>query len=305
MDPPFRSGVDRRGRIIENQDRRMQERGPGNGIAFGGRPPEGGEHFGLPFKLGRLFQYEFGVPISVPLLLVAITVLVVSVIAIALLMRQGDSRAWFYLVTVLLVPVALFAIRTPIAVQTRYLIWTGVPVLLLTGQCLAWAMGSNLFARAGAGIFLGLFVLGNGAQLNSFLEFGRGGYSTALTLMEEQSTGQVITVGGTSRFRTLTLLDYYSGRSIDDAQFHYIEQDHWGDCAPQWLIVPGYAPAFDPAPTLSIKLSTMRETPEPYVDACPNPDDAEQSPGELSYALKGVYRNWGLSGWHWALYKRS
>ncbi len=275
------------------------------GIAFGGRTPEGGEHFGLPFKLGRLFQYEFGVPLSVPLPLVAFTVLVISAIAIALLMRRGDSRAWFYLATVLLVPTLLFVIRTPIAVQTRYLILTGVPVLLLTGQCLAWATRTNLIARAVAGVFLGLFVLGNGAHLNSFLEFGRGSYSSAVRLMEEQSTGQIITVGGTNRFRTLTLLNYYSGRSIDDVQIHYIDQEHWGDCAPQWLIVPGYARAFDPAPTLSIKPSTMHETPEPYVNTCPNPDDAEQSSVELSYALKGVYRNWGLSGWHWALYRRS
>ncbi len=156
-----------------------------------------------------------------------------------------------------------------------------------------------------AGVFLGLFVLGNGAHLNSFLEFGRGSYSSAVRLMEEQSTGQIITVGGTNRFRTLTLLNYYSGRSIDDVQIHYIDQEHWGDCAPQWLIVPGYARAFDPASTLSIKPSTMHVTREPYAGTCPNPDDAEQSSVELSYALKGVYRNWGLSGWHWALYRRS
>ena len=276
-----------------------------HGIAFGGRPPEGGEHFGLPFELGRLFQYEFGVPLSVPLLLVAITVLVVSAIAIAWLMRRGDSRAWFYLATVLLVPAALFVIRTPIAVQPRYLILTSVPVLLLTGQCLAWATRTNLVARAVAGVFLGLFVLGNSVHLNSFLEFGRGSYSSAVQLMEQNTAGQIMTVGGTSRFRTLTLLDYYNGRSSGDAQIHYIEQEHWGDCAPQWLIVPGYAWVFDPAPALSIKLSTMHDTPEPYAGTCPNPDDAEQSSVELSYALKGVYRNWGLSGWHWALYRRS
>ena len=74
------------------------------GIAFGGRPPEGGEYSGLPFKLGHLFQYEFGILLSVSLPHVAFTVLVISAIAIAWLMRRGDSRAWFYLFTVLLIP---------------------------------------------------------------------------------------------------------------------------------------------------------------------------------------------------------
>ena len=275
------------------------------GLAFGGRPPEGGEPFGVLFKLGHLFQYELGAPLSVPLPVVAITVLVASAIAIAWLMRRGDSRAWFYLAAVLLVPVVLLMIRTPIAVQTRYLIWTGVPVLLLTGQCLAWATRTNLVARAVAGVLLGLFVLGNGAHLNAFLEFGRGGYSSALQLMEQQMTGQVITVGGTNRFRTITLLDYYSGQSIADAQIHYIEKEQWGACAPQWLIVPDYTRVFDPVPAMSIEAPSMRDAAEPYQNACPNPEDAEQSSGELSYVLKGVYRNWGLSGWHWALYRRS
>ncbi len=277
------------------------------GINFDAKPPtyEGGKALVFAIQSGLLFQYEFGVPLSVPQSLVAVTVLVISAIAIALLLRRGDSRAWFYLATVLLVPVALLVIPHPVSIAPRYLILTGVPVLLLTGQCLAWATRTNLIARAVAGIFMGLFVLGNGVHLNSFLEFGRGGYSSAVKLMEEQSTGQIITVGGPYGGSMARLLNYYGGGPIHDGPFHHIDQEHWGDCAPQWLIVPGYARAFDPASTLSIKPSTLRETSESSVYACPNPDDAVQSFGELSYALKGVYRNWGLSGMYLALYRRS
>ncbi len=275
------------------------------GIAFGGRPPEGGEHSGLPFKLGHLFQYEFGIPLSVSLPHVAFTVLVISAIAIAWLMRRGDSRAWFYLFTVLLIPAALLVIRTPIDVETRYLILTGVPVLLLTGQCLAWATGTNLIGQAGAGVLLGLFVLGNSVHLSSFLEIGRGDYSSAARLMNQELAGHILTVGGTNRFRTLTLLDYYINRLAEDAQIQYIEKEYWVDCPPQWLIVPGYARTFDPTPTLSIELPVRSESHEPYPTTCPNPGDAEQGAVELRYALKGVYPYWGLSGWHWALYRRS
>ena len=276
------------------------------GMAIGGGTWfEGSKLVGYAIHIGRILLFEFGVPLAVSPLIVVSVFLVFAASSVAILVWRGDSRAWFYLASILLVPAGMLVSKTPIYFGTRHFLLTGVPVLLLTGQCLAWATGTNLIGRAGAGVVLGLFVLGNSMHLSSFLEFGRGGYGSAVRLMESQSAGQVITVGGTNRFQTLMLLDHYSSRSIDDRQFQYVDKEHWGACAPQWLIVPDYARAFEPAPTLSIEPSTMDETPEPNLDACPNPDDAEQSAVELSYALKGVYRFWGLSGWHWALYGRS
>ncbi len=101
------------------------------------------------------------------------------------------------------------------------------------------------------------------------------------------------------------LLNYYSGGSIDNGRIHYIEEEHWGDCSPQWLIVRGNAPAFDPAVRLSFQPSTMRDGPKPYTEACPSPADVAQDPVEPEYELEGIYRYWGLSGWHWALYRRT
>ena len=106
------------------------------------------------------------------------------------------------------------------------------------------------------------------------------------------------------------LLNYYSAGSIDNGRIHYIEEEHWGDCSPQWLIVRGDAPGFDPDVRLSIHPSIMRDGPKTYAEACPSPAvtapaDAAQDPVELEYGLKGVYRYWGISGWHWALYRRT
>jgi hypothetical protein len=276
------------------------------GMAFGGGGwIEGSKLIGYAIRIGRLLFFEFGIPLSVSLPLVVITFLLFTVSTIAILIWRGDSRAWFYLATVMLVPAGMFVSKTPIDFDSRHFLLTGVPLLLLTGQCLAWVTRINLTARAMAGVFLGLFVLGNSMHLIAFLEFGRGSYRSAVRLMEQQTTGPVMTVGGTNHFQTLTLLDYYRGQSSDDAEVHYVGKEYWGNCAPQWLIIPGHALAFDPAPTLFIKAPTMRETPELDVYTCPDPDDAELNAGELSYALKGVYRYWGLSGWHWALYGRS
>ncbi len=277
------------------------------GIDFAGIPPtyDGDKPLVFAIRSGHLFLLEFGVPLSVPPSVVSVAVLVIALSAIVLLLRRGDSRALFYLVTVLLVPAVLFVIPSPVPIQIRFFILIGVPVLLLTGQCLAWATRTNLIARVGAGVFLGLFVLGNSMHLSSFLEFGRGNYSAAVQLMEQQATGRPVTVGGPDSFSMFMLVDHYSGRSIHDGEFQLIDQEHWGACAPQWLIIPSYVQDFDPAPTLSIEAPIMSETPEAHAISCSNPENAEQESSNLSYGLKGVYRFWGLSGWHWALYGRS
>ncbi len=59
----------------------------------------------------------------------------------------------------------------------------GVVLMAQTMSWMAWATRTNLIARVGAGVFLGLFVLGNSMHLSSFLEFGRGNYSAAVQLM--------------------------------------------------------------------------------------------------------------------------
>ena len=276
------------------------------GMNLGGGTWSGGSKLiGYAIRLGRLLLFEFGIPLSVSPLLVVVAFLVFAASTIAILLWRGDSRAWFYLVTILLVPAVMLVSTTPIHFDTRHFMLTGVAVLLLTGQCLAWVVRTNLTTRVLAGVILALFAFGNTAHLTSFLESGRGNYGSAVRLMEQQRTGQIITVGGDHRFRTPMLLNYYSAGSIDDGRIHYIEKEHWGDCSPQWLIVRGNASAFDPPLTLSIKPSVRRDGPKPYDDACSSPADAAQDTVELEYELNGVYRYWGLSGWHWALYRRT
>ena len=129
--------------------------------------------------------------------------------------------------------------------------------------------------RAGAGVLVALFALGNAVGTARFYEHGRGGYLAAIRFIVASTPDRLATVAGDHRFRNYTVIRFCNRFLPEDERLIYVEQrEH-----PEWMLLH--------------RIGQLGEV-----------DPGLRGPDGHGYELAKVVRYSDLSGWHWLLYRR-
>jgi hypothetical protein len=152
------------------------------------------------------------------------------------LWREKSDRFVFFAGVIVVFPVMLIAIRGSNLIYSRHFIIAMAFLLILFSFVLA-----SLYDRGGCRrvlclSILALYLLANGAQLIGFFKYGRGQYAEALRFMAAESKRPVVTIGGDSDFRILTMLEFYVPRTLGGRTAHYYDHDLLPKEGPEWMI---------------------------------------------------------------------
>ncbi len=129
-----------------------------------------------------------------------------------------------------------------------------------------------------AAILLFAFLLGNSIHLWKFLTIGRGHYRDAAEYLVANTPGPIIALSSDHESRTkMVLWHYFSLIPMNGKTPYYIPYD--SPQAPDWLMLHSQ----DIEPIIAPQI---------------------RGPWKATYQLEETYSYYGLSGWHWLLYRR-
>jgi hypothetical protein len=128
-------------------------------------------------------------------------------------------------------------------------------------------------------LILLFFLAGNVQRTIDLMTVGRGGYRQAVEFMAAQTYGSEIRVGSDHDFRNKMLLQYYSQYLPSDKRLLYFEKNKLPAGGPEWIITHSQKADFNPPQVIEIQ-------------------------GNVKFFLSGHFKYKGLSGFHWALYRR-
>jgi hypothetical protein len=123
-----------------------------------------------------------------------------------------------------------------------------------------------------------LLIAGQIPRVWALDTLGRGSYSKALAQIAERSPDGIVLVGSDQDFRNHLLFAFYAPRVPGGNRLRYIEQSDWDRYPPDWLILQGQDPSYQP-PRASVARGH-------------------------AYRLTDEYRFSGDSGWSWFLFRR-
>jgi hypothetical protein len=193
--------------------------------------------------------------------------------------REGGDEWIFFLFSVLLAPLIVWAVARPGFLYERYFL-VGLPFyFLMAGRALAALMRGRAFAKAACVFLLVFFMSGNVQRTFDLTTVGRGGYRQALDYLAAQASGSDIILGSDHDFRNKMVLLYYSQFLPAGKRLLYFDQDRLPAGGPEWFVAHSQEAGFRPANRMVV--------------------DAH---GEYALAQHFPYK--GLSGWHWAIYRR-
>ena len=197
---------------------------------------------------------------------------------LAIVRRDGEGEWIFFTVALVIAPLAVVAGTERVFLYPRYFVVLLPFFLLLASRVLAAAMGLGAAGRVGALAALALFGVSSLGETARFLTLGRGSYSEAVRHMAERTPSRTVAVAGDHAFRNGLLLQYYGNRAPGDRRFVYLAGTQGAPSTPEWYIVHSLERDFRPADRVSTPWGT--------------------------YGLERVFPYYGLSGFHWALYRR-
>lgn len=212
----------------------------------------------------------------------ATVALVIAVAGLVMLKRERSDVWLFFLLCVFVAPALVLAIRRPEQLYERYFYLNAQFWLVLCSYVIGRLWSFGVAARAGVVAAMLLFLLGNGWSTYNFLRVGRGHFREALDYMAAQSEGRDITIGDNGKVnRNVVYLEFYTRHLPGN---HHIEVLMWSPempVEPEWMISNSQEPDFRP------------------------PAVRYPRPGQSAYILQNVYRHAGLSGIHFAIYRRA
>lgn len=239
---------------------------------------------GTIYRLGDVvietLSLTVGGPASGPVaVLIAAAVVAAFVAGLVILHRAGDDRRLFDLLVCVVVPAALLLVLRRNEVYVRYFLISVFFLLLLLASLLARLLRRGRWSRIAASVLIAAMLIGNAIHLQRLLRLGRGHYVAALELINAETRGPEITVSSDHDFRNGMLLAFYSARIPDLKPLRYISRNEWPAAGPEWVLLHDQSADYHP------------------------PSEFE-GPNHRRYRLVRVFPYAGLSGWHWAVYRR-
>jgi hypothetical protein len=253
-----------------------------------------------PYALGdvllRTLSYAGGGPAAGPLAVAASLVTAgLFALAIARLWRRSRSQGIAYAIAVFLAPAAVLGVLRPDVLAVQYFVVDVAFGLLALAPLLAEGWRRAGATRLAVALALGLYAVGNGANVARLYRFGRGGTQEGLRLMAERTPGPVLSVTSDHDDRNGMLLRYYEPRLRPRRRLEYLpaalqfpvqaiaEPDARAPLEPapgaEWLILHRIGAAGEPAAALMDRHGTV-------------------------YALVEALPYAGVSGWHWFVYRK-
>jgi hypothetical protein len=245
-------------------------------IVIGGGPP-----YAIADVLAESLALAAGAPPVDPWrMLGVLATLGLCTSGIALLWRAGSDLWIFFAGVLFLSPLLLLAPARPEYLNLRYFYVSIVVFLLLAAYVLGRVYRSGPLGRVAAAAMLALFIVANAWLLYGFLTIGRGHYREAVEYLAEHSPPGAIHVTSDHDFRNTMLLRYYSGALRPGQEIEYHSLLAPPAAVPQWLILHSEQHDFRPEKAVADRRGNR-------------------------YRLERVFPYAGLSGFHWALYRRS
>jgi hypothetical protein len=244
-------------------------------IAVLGAPPRS-----LATTLGEVAALALGWPLS-PWLLLSAAVVVAALFVVALVSEwRASSDLWvFHLFAIVLVPALLLLLRPPEFAYPRYFLAPLAALLLLLASLLGRWVARGGAARGLAIGVCGALLIGNAVEVGRFLGPQRGAYRAAVTAMRASDATGPIRYGSDHPYRNGTLVAFYSAQDLNGTAFEYADKPEWESAGPPaWYL----RHSFDRAPETN-RYHLLRE--------------------RYLYRFVDHYPYYGLSGWHWLLYR--
>lgn len=230
--------------------------------------------------LGEVAALALGLPVSSDLLLAAALVAVVLFgVALASERRAGSDLWVFHLFAIAVIPALLLLLRPPEFAYPRYFLAPLSAFLLLLASLLGRWTSRGGAARRVAVVVCVAILVGNAVEIGRFLGPQRGSYRAAVAAMlEADATGRV-RYGSDHVYRNGTLVEFYAAAIPNDTRFEYVDKLEWESAGPPaWYLRHEFAPVPE---TNRFRLLKQR-----YL-----------------YRFVEDYPYYGLSGWHWFVYR--
>ncbi len=233
-------------------------------------------------------------------LAVSLIVLLAFLAAILWQRRRDPPLCDFYLIVIVYPTVLLTAHRVGM-LEPRYFLVSVAFGLLAVSGLLADLVRRGPSAKVAVAVALALFAAGNALHTKELIQYGRGGYKSALRYMENHTSGSVIGVASNHYFPDRHYESHPSGPVIIAAEDHYF---------PIHLLLTYYEKFLQPGKALT------------YYSASEYPSDGSQwflldsfdrsdpvplefvDPRGNTYRLERKYPHSVLSGATWHLYQR-
>jgi len=194
------------------------------------------------------------------------------------LLRKERSDWWVFYVSVgCVAPLLLILAVNRAAVYPRYFLISAAFLLLLLSHALAGLTRIKRFGRPLYALLVVAFLAGNTIKTIRLIKLGRGAYSDAVVMMEQQTVGPHITVGSDHDYRNGIVLDFYRLQLPLRKDIVYFPLESWPKKGPEWV---------------------LRHSMKAYYRA---PDTTADHHGN-TYRLVRQFPFAGLSGWNWAVY---
>lgn len=194
------------------------------------------------------------------------------------LLRKERSDWWVFYVSVgCVAPLALILAVNRAAVYPRYFLISTAFLLLLLSCALAGLARIERFGKPLYILFVVAFLAGNTLKTTRLIKVGRGTYSDAVVMMEQQTSGPQITIGSDHDYRNKFVLDFYRLQLPLRKDLVYFPMGDWPKKGPEWF---------------------LRHSMKAYYRA---PDTTSDHHGN-TYRLVRQFPFAGLSGWNWAVY---
>ncbi len=192
--------------------------------------------------------------------------------------RYGSSIRFSVVAPIVVSPAVAALLLQATPVYPRYFLVSVVILLSLAAGGFARLRRSKPALQVAGYVLLGTWLAGNVVHVTRMLESGRGQYRAAVLMMTESPGESPVVVGSDHDFRNKIVLEYHWQQVRTDRVLKYVSEGEWPDKGPDWVLLHEPFQVFAP--------------PFEIGDAAGN-----------TYGLKKKFPHYGLSGWHWALYR--
>lgn len=203
-----------------------------------------------------------------------------SLAAIVSLVRTKSDVWLFFLITVLIAPVALLVARRPDILYPRYFYINILFLLLLLGYFLGRLWQFDRLGRVLAVAWLAIIVAANLRQDVALLELGRGNAREALQYMGQHTAGRDVRVRGNHDTRVGLTLYYHRNALPQDKLLNFVLATDKKAPEPEWIVVFNQLETYEPLPAL---FNSQKER----------------------WDFERLYRSSNLSGFNIAIYHRA
>jgi hypothetical protein len=251
------------------------------GIVHGGSDPVGIELLGETLSLLSGAPPFFGEPARI----IGIFLSLLGLFAGLFYLYREKSDEWIFFACQLIVAPALFVMVAAMVseshlMQPRHFLLYFPFYFIMLGRTLSRIFDGGRLSRTLVIALMLFFLSGNIERTVAQIEIGRGDYNGAVRYMAAETQGPYVLVGSDHDYRNKMLLLFFSKYLPAGKRLIYFDAGSWPAAGPEWFVVHSQESDFRPSEKISFRNGS-------------------------TYRLARYFPYYGLSGWHWAIYRKN